>query len=97
MPCLLSSEKQSGPGISGVNDKKRYEPRGAVRFLNWRNRKSLSPSPDVIVRAQSNVDVVAAVQLAKERGREIGIRLRADRAGQLCFCATAQCCSTCRK
>ena len=43
--------------------------RGAVS-----NGRKPNRFPDVIVRAQSNGDVVAAVQLAKERGLKIGIR-----------------------
>ena len=43
--------------------------RGAVS-----NGRKPNRFPDVIVRAHSNGDVVAAVQLAKERGLKIGIR-----------------------
>ena len=64
------------------------EPKNMSGGIFWRNdtgyeharRSAVSNGrkpnrfPDVIVRAQSNGDVVAAVQLAKERGLKIGIR-----------------------
>ena len=64
------------------------EPKNMSGSIFWRNdtgyeharRSAVSNGrmpdrfPDVIVRAQSNGDVVAAVQLAKERGLKIGIR-----------------------
>ena len=45
--------------------------RGSVQF---RMDASRNRFPDVIVRAQGNGDVIAAVQLAKERNLKIGIR-----------------------
>ena len=48
-----------------------YEPARRRAISNGRKPDRF---PDVIVRAQSNGDVVAAVQLAKERGLKIGIR-----------------------
>ena len=49
--------------------------------------------PDVIVRAQCNDDVVAAVQLAKNAILK-SASAPADIAGQLRFCATEACCLT---
>jgi FAD/FMN-containing dehydrogenase len=59
-----------GGGIFWRNDSG-YEQARRSAVSNGRNPDRF---PDVIVRAQSNSDVVAAVQLAKERSLKIGIR-----------------------
>lgn len=52
--------------------------------------------PDVIVRAQSDGDVMAAVRLAKERGLKIGIR-SGGHSWAASFLRDGACYWTCRK
>lgn len=66
---LIEPKSMSG-GIFWRNDTG-YEQARRSAVSNGRNPDRF---PDVIVRAQSNGDVVAAVQLAKERSLKIGIR-----------------------
>ena len=66
----LVEPKSMGGGIFWRNDTG-YEQARRSAVSNGRNPDRY---PDVIVRAASNGDVVAAVQLAKERSLKIGIR-----------------------
>ena len=67
---VIEPKSMGGGRILWRNDNG-YEQARRTAVSNGRNPDRF---PDVIVRAQTNGDVVAAVQLAKERGLKIGIR-----------------------
>jgi FAD/FMN-containing dehydrogenase len=67
---VIEPKSMGGGRILWRNDNG-YEQARRTAVSNGRNPDRF---PDVIVRAQSNDDVIAAVQLAKERSLKIGIR-----------------------
>jgi FAD/FMN-containing dehydrogenase len=70
MKYLLSSRKTWRRHLLA----QRCRLRGRAAQCGFERAQKPDRFPEVIVRAQRNGDVVAAVQLANERGLKIGIR-----------------------